>query len=205
MNPRSPFLPILGLIMVLSVLAGCAAVDQNISLNYAPADRPFGRHEGEIVVSRVDPPSSVQNSKGEWIIGSLNNVHGVHQADLLSDRSLGEWITDAMVLELKHAGFTATPAPSLPATVSRGLLITDIKVSLNVDEGLASDQIKHELTFNVAVFLNGAKVKTFTVDSRDNSTVLTDSRESKEKIMLQSLQDALQQIIPDIIARIEKK
>lgn len=205
MNPRYPFLPILGLIMVLSVLSGCATVDQKIALNYAPVDRPFGGHDGEIVVSRVTPPSSVQNSKGEWVIGSLNNVHGVHRADLLSDRSLGEWITDAMVLELKHAGFTATSVPSLPAAVSRGLLITDINVLLYVNKGLASDQIKHELTFNVNVFLNGAKVKTFTVASRDNSTLLTDSRETKEKIMLQSLQAAMQQILPDIIAQIGKK
>jgi hypothetical protein len=191
--------------MVLSGLAGCATVDQKIALNYAPVDRPFGRHDGEIVVSRVEPLSSVQNSKGEWIIGSINNVHGVHRADLLSDRSLGEWITDAMVLELKHAGFSAASAPSLPAAVSRGILITDINVFLNVNKGLASDQIKHELTFNVEVFLNGAKAKTFTVTSSDNSTLLTASREAKEKIMLQSLQDAMQQIIPDIIALIEKK
>jgi hypothetical protein len=43
------------------------------------------------------------------------------------------------------------------------------------------------------------------VASRDNSTLLTASRETKEKIMLQSLQDAMQQIIPGIIALIEKK
>ncbi|MDR3578560.1 MAG: hypothetical protein P4L44_01210 [Oryzomonas sp.] len=205
MNPRSPFLLFLGLIMVLSGLAGCATVDQKIALNYAPLDRPFGRYDGEIAVSLAAPPSTVQNSKGEWIIGSINNVHGVHRADLLSDRPLGEWITDAMVLELKHAGYTVTSAPSLPAAVSRGILITDINVVLNVNKGLTSDQIKHELTFNVEVFLKGAKVKTFTVDSRDNSTLLTASRETKEKIMLQSLQDAMQQIIPDIIALIEKK
>jgi hypothetical protein len=191
--------------MVLSSLASCAAVDQKIALNYAPVDRPFGRHDGEIVISRVEPLSSVQNNKGEWIIGSLNNVHGVHQADLLSDCSLGEWITDAMVLELKHAGYTITSAPSLPAAVSRGILITDINVFLNVNKGLISDQIKHELTFNTEIYLNGAKVKTFTVASRDNSTLLIASRETKEKIMLQSLQDAMQQIIPDIIALIGKK
>jgi hypothetical protein len=205
MNSRSLFLLIPGLIMVLSALAGCATVDQKIALNYAPVDRPFGRHDGEIVVSRVEPPSSVQNSKGEWIIGSINNVHGVHRADLLSDRSLGEWITDAMALELKHAGYTVTSAPSLPAAVSRGILITNINVFLDVNKGLASDQIKHGLTFNVEVFLNGAKVKTFMVASNDNSTLLTASRETKEKIMLQSLQDDMLQIIPDIIAQIEKK
>jgi hypothetical protein len=205
MNPRFLNLLITVLIMVLPGLTGCATVDQKIALNYAPVDRPFDRHDGEIVVSRVEPPSSVQNSKGEWIIGSINNVHGVHLADLLSDHSLGEWMADAMVLELKHAGYSVTSAPSLPASVSRGILITNINVHLNVDKGLVSDQVKQELTFNVEVFLNGAKVKTFSLASRDNSTLVTASKETKEKIMLQSLQDAMQRIIPDIVALIEKK
>lgn len=207
MNPRIPFpTPLfLGLLLVVSTLSGCATVDQKIALNYAPLDRPFGSHNGEVVVSRIDPPSAVQNNRGEWIIGSLNNVHGVHQADLLSDRSLGEWITDALLLELKHAGYTVTSAPSLPGDVSRGILITNINVYLDVNKGLVSDQTKHELRFNVEVFLNGAKAKTFTVVSRDNSTLLSAAKETKEKIMLQSLQDAMQQVVPDIIALIEKR
>jgi len=207
MSPRTRFLAtfITGAVLVFSGLSGCATVDQKISLNYAPTDRSFGNHNGEIVVSRLDPPSAVQNSRGEWIIGSLNNVHGVHRADLLSDRSLGEWISDALVLELKHAGYTVTSAPALPGDVSRGALITDINVHLDVNKGLVSDQIKHELKFNVGVFLNGAKVKTFTVVSHDNSTLFTAAKEDKEKIMLKSLQDAMQQIVPDIIALIEKK
>jgi len=207
MNPRIPFLPALfmGALIALSALAGCAAVDQKIVLNYAPTERSFGNHNGEIVVSRLDPASAVKNNKGEWIIGSLNNVHGVHQADLLSDLSLGEWISDALLLELKHAGYTVTSAPSLPDGVSQGVLITGINVYLDVNKGLVSDQIKHELKFNVDVYLNGAKAKTFTVVSRDNSTLLTAAKENKEQIMLKSLQDAMQQIVPDIIALIEKK
>jgi len=207
MNSRNLFSAtlLLGALLVFSGLSGCAAVDQKIALNYAPTDHPFGNHNGEIVVSRIDPPSAVKNSKGEWIIGSLNNVHGVHQADILSDRSLGEWISDALLLELKHAGYTVTSAPSLSGGVSRGVLITDINVYLDVNKGLVSDQIKHELKFNVDVFLNRSKVKTFTVVSRDNSTLFTAAREDKEKIMLKSLQDAMQQIVPDIITLIEKK
>lgn len=207
MNSRFP-LPatlLLGALLVFSGLSGCATVDQKIALSYAPAGRPFGNHNGEITVSRLDPPSAVKNSKGEWIIGSLNNVHGVHQADLLSDRSLGEWISDALLLELKHAGYTVTSAPSLPGGVSRGILITDINAYLDVNMGLVSDQSKHELRFNVDVFLNGAKAKTFTVVSRDSSTLFTTAKENKEKIMLTSLQNAMQQIVPDIIALIEKK
>jgi hypothetical protein len=207
MASRLPILSLLflGAFMALSCLSGCATVDQKIVLNYSPTDRLMGRHNGEITVSRIDTPSFIKNSKGEWIIGSINNVHGVHQANILSDRSLGEWITDALLLELKRAGYTVVYASVLPTGTPNGVLITDIKVSLNVDNGTFSDEAKHELKFNVDVFLNGAKVKTFTVASSNKSTFLSASKEDEEKIMLQSLQDAMQQIVPDITALIGKK
>jgi hypothetical protein len=196
---------LLGGLIALSALPGCTTVDQNIALRYAPIDRPYGQHSGEIVISRIDPPPA-RNSKGEWIIGSINNAYGIHQADLLSDRSLGEWISEALLLELKHAGYTVISAAALPPGAPRGILISDIKASVDVNQGAVTDEVKHELKFNVDAFLNGSKVKTFTMASRDNKTVpLSISVEEKEKILIQSLQDTMQQIIPEIIALTDKK
>ncbi len=208
MKTNKLYLPIIlmGGLIALSGLPGCTAVDQNIALRYAPVDRPYGQHSGEIVISRVDPPSPARNSKGEWIIGSINNAYGIHQADLLSDRSLGEWISEALLLELKHAGYTVISAAALPPGAARGILISDINASVDVNQGAVTDEVKHELKFNVEAFLNGSKVKTFTMASRDNKTVpLSISVEEKEKILLQSLQDTMQQIIPEIIALTDKK
>jgi len=187
------------------MLAGCATVDQKIGLNYAPVDRPFGRHSGDIAVARQDPAQPQRNSKGEWIIGSLNNVHDVHQADILSDRSIGEWITDALLLELKHAGYTVTYTAALPQGAPHGIVINDINAFLNVKKGTVSSDSKHELKFNVDAYVNGTRVKTFTVSSRDKSTILATSREALEKIMLQSIRDAMVQIVPEIISLIDKK
>lgn len=193
-------------VSLLAALAGCATVDEKIGLNYARQHHSLDRHSGEIFVSRVESKPYTQNGYGEWIIGSINNVHGVHQADLLSDRSLGEWITGAVLQELRQAGYTATATPTLPSTAARGIVVSDIDVVMNVNRGVASADMKHELKFNVSVFLNGIKAKTFSVASRDDRTVpFFASKEDKEKIMLQSLQDAMKQVIPDIIALIDKK
>jgi hypothetical protein len=208
MNTRKLSLPIilLGGFIALSVLSGCATVDRKITLNYAPVEQSFGQHSGEIAISRIDPPSTARNSRGEWIIGSINNVHGVHQANLLSDRSLGEWISEALLIELKHAGYTAVCTAELSPGAPRGILINDINAFVNIDQGAVSDEVRHELMFNVDVFLKGAKLKTFTLASRDKKTVpLSMSNEENEKIMLQSLQDIIQQIIPEIIALTDKK
>lgn len=208
MSIRSLSLPVvlLGGFITLSGLFGCATVDQKIGLNYAPVNRSFGRHNGDIAVSRVEAQNASKNSKGEWIIGSLNNVHGVHQADLLSDRSLGEWITEALLLELKHAGYSATYTAKIPSSTARGILISEINSFSHINQGTVSAEVKHELKFNVDIFLNGFKAKTFTVASRDSKTLpLSTSKEDKETIMLQSLQDAIQQIIPEIIALTDKK
>ena len=199
-------LVILTICLALAGLGGCAVVDQKIGLTYARPDHSPVRHSGDITVTRVSPSPAAKNSSGKWIIGSLNNVHGVHQADLLSDRSPEEWITDALLHELRQAGYTATYAETPPAAVARGIAITGINTFLTVNKGAVSTDTRHELKFNVEVYVNGDKIKTLTVSSRNDRTVpLNASQKDKERIMLQSLQDAMQQTIPDIIALIDKK
>ena len=192
--------------LALAGLAGCATVDQKIGLNYARPNDSLIKHSGSISITRVVPQPTVRNSSGEWIIGSLNNVHGVHQADLLSDRSPEEWITDALLHELRQAGYTATYSEALPVAVARGIAITNISSFLTVNKGTVTADTRQELKFNVEVFLNGDKVKTFTVASRDDRTLpFNASKEEKERIMLQSLQDAMQKTIPEIMTLIDKK
>ena len=199
-------LVILTICPTLAGLGGCAVVDQKIGLTYARPDHSLVRHSGDITVTRAVPRPTPRNSSGEWIIGSLNNVHGVHQADLLSDRSPEEWISDALLHELRQAGYTATYAEALPAAVARGIAITGINTFLTVNNGAVSTDTRLELKFNVEVYVNGDKIKTLTVASRDDRTVpLNASQKDKERIMLQSLQDAMQQLIPDIITLIGKK
>jgi hypothetical protein len=197
---------ILASCLALSGLGGCTTIDQKIGLNYARNYDSLVRHSGEISVTREATQSAVKNSRGEWIIGSLNNVYGVHQADLLSDRSPEEWITDALLHELRQAGYTATYAESFPAAVARGITITNINAFLVVNKGTVSTDTKQELKFNLEIFLNGDKVKTLTVASRDNRTVPLDaSKEEMERIMLQSLQGAMQRIVPEVMTLIDKK
>jgi hypothetical protein len=192
--------------LVLVLINGCAAVDQKISLNYTRPEFQPVRHSGEITVSRSSSKPPARNAGGEWIVGSLNNTYGVHQADLLSDRSTDEWVTEALLYELRQAGFSAVYADRLPHAAPRSLSITNITVVLNENEGLVSAETKHELKFNVEVYLNGDKAKTFSVASRDDRTVaFSASRVELEKIMLQSLQDAMRKVIPDIITLIDKK
>ncbi len=191
---------------ILGVISGCATVDQKIGLNYARQNDSIVKHSGDVIVSYVDSSSLSKNASGEWIIGSLNNVHGVHQADLLSDRSPGEWIAQALLHELQQSGYNVSKVIVLPATAQRGLLVSDIELIFQVNKGNISTDTRQELKFNVSVFRNGSRTKTFSVATRDNRTIpLVASVEDKEKIMLNSLQDAMKQIIPDIITLIDKK
>lgn len=189
----------------LAALGGCATIDQKIGLNYARQNDSIVKHSGEVVVTYSDSSTLSRNSAGEWIIGSLNNVHGVHQANLLSDRSPGEWIAQALLYELRMAGYSASLAPVLAGS-SRGIQVSDIELVFQVNKGVVTADTRQELKFNVNVFRGGSKVKTFTVASRDNRTFpVTASAEDKEKVMLVTLQDAMRQLMPDIITQIEKK
>jgi len=192
--------------LALSTLGGCAIVDQKVGLSYARPELYLNRHTGDIALLRPAPPAPGRNSNGDWVIGSLNNVHGVHQADLLSDRSTAEWIADALLYELKQAGYQASYMDALPQGVARGVAVTGIRTDISVNRGNVSSDARHDLRFNVDVYLNGDRAKTFTVSSRDERTVpFTASREELESILLQSLQEAMKRLVPDIIALIDKK
>jgi hypothetical protein len=205
-SPLIRLLLVVASCQVLTITGGCAFVDQKIGLNYARPDQSPVRHSGEISVTRAAARPSPRNGAGEWIVGSLNNVHGVHQADLLSDRSPEEWITDALLHELRQAGYTASYAESFPLAARHGLAVTGVSVFLTVNKGAVSAETRNELKFNIEVYRNGDRLKTFTVASRDDRIVpFNASKEEKERIMLQSLQDAMQSTLPEIIALIDKK
>lgn len=207
MNRRFPIIrSVLCALLLLAGMCGCATVEQKIALEYAPRERAFGRQSGEIAVSRADTPQFVRNSRGEWIIGSLNNVHGVHQADLLADRNQGEWVSEALLLELKHSGYTVTPQTPLAPDTARGIQIRDLKSSLQVNQDLFSSTVKQELKFNVDLYLNATKAKTFSVASRVSYTLpLKASPEETGKILLQSMQDAMQQVMTEVSALFDRK
>jgi hypothetical protein len=197
---------ILACLTTLTGLGGCAAVDKKISLNYSRHNQSVVKHSGEVTVSLIESKPFLKNSYGDWIVGSLNNAYGVHEADLLADRTLGEWITEALLHELRQAGYTTAATAVLPASAAHGIIISDIDVVLHINKGVFSTDTRHELKFNVSIFRNGIKTKTFSVASRDDRTVpLTASKEELEKILLQSLQDALQHITPEIFTLIDKK
>jgi hypothetical protein len=197
---------LLGMLFILASLSGCATVDQKIALNYSPINRTFGQHNEAVVVARIESTPFVRNTRGEWIIGSLNNVHGVHMAALLADSNQGEWITEALLLELKHAGYSATYKTPLPAGTIFGIQISNINAFMNVNRDLVSTEIKQELKFTVDLFLNGARIKSFAVASRTNQTVaLTASEDENAMIMLQALQDAMQQVMTEVHAQTSKK
>ena len=192
--------------LLLATLSGCATVDQKITMNYSPIDRGFGRHTETVVVSKTESTPFARNNKGEWIIGSINNVHGVQMADLLADRNQGEWITEALLLELKHAGYSATCKNPLPIGTAFGIQLSNINAFMNLNRGLVSTEIKHELKFNVDLFLSGVKIKSFAVASRTSQTVsLKASENESAMIILQTIQDAMQQVMSEVNAQTSKK
>jgi len=188
-----------GIFLTLAGLSGCAAVDQKVFLNYSPINRGFGQHNEAVVVSQTDSAQFVRNSKGEWIVGSINNVHGVRMADLLADHNQGEWIAEALLLELKHAGYSATFKTPIPPGTAFAIQISNINAFMNVNKDIVKTDIKQELKFNVDFFQSGTRVKSFTVASRTNQTVAFNaSEEEKAAIMLQGLQDAMQQVMSEV-------
>ena len=203
----APAFPLITLVLLLlASFTGCATTDQRLDFNYAPGNSTLGRQDGSISVSRNDTGAFTRNNRGEWIVGALNNVHGVHEADLVSDNNQGDWLSEALILELKRTGFTVTGKPPAPPAAGIGIQLNDIKASMNVNSGIFSSDIKQELTFSVDFFNNGSKVKTFTVAARAGQTVLFRASSTETTaILTQTVQDALHQVLSELRSQLGKR
>jgi len=188
------------LLLLTTLLNGCSVVDQKIVLNYAPLEKTFSRQNATITISRTDPGQPVK-AGNDWIVGALNNVYGVRQADLLANRSTADWVTDALLFELKRIGYNVHPVKAIPAETRYAIHLSEINAFMHITRGNVSCESKQELKFNVDLYLNGVKTKTLSVLSQDNQTLpMKISKEKKEKIMSASLQDAMLQLLPEITA-----
>ncbi len=184
------------LLIILSLsIFGCATVDEKIILKYEPSPNIYERRSGVINISKA-LQSQKQSNNGDWLVGSLNNANGVKRASLFANRSNVDFIVDAIMVELKQIGYT--PKIKQKPT-GNAIFISDISSFFNVNKGLVTYDLEHKITFNVDLYRNGQKVKSFLVFYQDSETVPPVKVSSQEEKMLtKSAQKAVTQIIKEL-------
>lgn len=117
---------LLVMIGLFSVVTGCAFGNRHATLIYPPEEGSKNSGSG---VAEASPAPAVtgesiillqfadKRSKGR-VIGEVQNTFGMHTADVVTEDSVAEWVTGALDMELRKAGYEVINGEDLegPAT-----------------------------------------------------------------------------------------
>ncbi len=124
------------LVMVgfFSVATGCAFGNRHATLVYPPEEESKDPGPG---VAEASPAPAVtgepiillqfadKRSKGR-VIGEVQNGFGMHTADVVTEDSVAEWVTGALEMELRKAGYEVIDGEDLESPATGPVVIGEV-------------------------------------------------------------------------------
>jgi hypothetical protein len=173
----------------LSLMIGCAAVDQSINFLYQPT--AFGKGgSGDIYLSQSFHPSSGRPT-AQWVIGKTKNSADKDSGNILTARSPADIAMDAFSQELKASGYNVITVDDLPVGVAKGIRLASVEIRMEEFDRLYKVDAKCTVKVSVEPWRNGSAVKRLDYESSYSDSTLLD----REMILLKSLQNALQELM----------
>ncbi|MDA8430886.1 MAG: hypothetical protein M0T70_16650 [Geobacteraceae bacterium] len=196
------FLGIVALFIPVA-LAGCAAADKNVRLDYQPTVNAVGG-KGELYVAITAEKSPLAGrSDVEWVLGEVKDSDGKRTGKVLSAMAPKDLVADAFIQELKAAGYKVSVVPALPANVAKGLDFTGITLTVDEVEGLAMAQAKGALRVKVSVWKGGAKLKQLDYEEASSISALRADSKVLDKTLHETVVSCTRRAIPDILQALE--
>lgn len=200
------------IMLFLFLFSGCAYVDQKVVLTYSPINAAKGGRGDLFIVKPVDNLSNRKKENG-LVIGTVKSGLGVRTADVVTSDNAADWVTMALIQELRSAGYNVKPVKNFPERTSKGVQITLHELFVDQDTGLATIGAITDLKFNIDVYRDNNKISTINVAAKgDDRTikvndvfgVIGSSAEIKGLSLKRALNSAMQQSIPQIVNMLEQ-
>jgi hypothetical protein len=196
---------ILGIVALLVpvALAGCATADKNVRLDYHPTiDAVGGTGELYVAIS-AERDSLAKRSGVEWILGEIKDDDGKPLGKLLTNMEPKGLVADAIIQELKAAGFKVKVVQSLPTDAAKGLVFSGITLKLNEVEGVVKAQAKGSVQVKMEVWKGGAKVKQLDYEEATSNSVMRTNTENLDKTLQETVTAVTRRAIPDLMQALE--
>jgi hypothetical protein len=164
--------------LMASLVAGCGFKDQRVDLTYV-ADKTPG---------------------GLWILGRVNGT----EAAVVTGDSVDDWFLNALEKELSAAGYRVKTVTGLPHDAVKALKPSLLKISADQTLSLIKAATVVRLKLSVEVWKEGKLVKTVSVSAGNEDEGIDHSAGHLSHLLLTTLQNAMKNIVPDLIGALEK-
>ena len=220
--------------LFLSALAGCASVDQNLSL-HKKGDF-IAKKEQRVIylaiandalkdLSRVIKPemrlsmtgkrpkvranggasANLEDVAGKWVVITEKNERGQKLGVTLMPLPLDKLIMGELEKELKAKGYAVIPVNTLPTNVEKGIAIS----AMSVDTEQVTDLLEVEGRCTVKVclrmWLKGSRVKQLNYEAGLSDASLFNKKGLAIKMVHATLHTLIIKALPDIVKELGSK
>jgi hypothetical protein len=186
--------------LIVALLAGCSSVDQRINLTYDVAGGAKGGSGELFIAGPEEVYNAVKKPSGEVIIGSVQGTN----RDIVAINNIEHWINLALADELRVAGYDVKPVNKLSGNAARGIKVIVSKIAANQTADLMTVTTMADMKISVEIWKKGTRVTTQGITVTNEKKGINHSEKPIEIIMKETLQNALQQLLPTIINTLEK-
>lgn len=183
-----------GILVTLSLasaiaFSGCAFGNRNLKLVY----------DKEAVTTPYELSKKVEASIGHFEnlhgneIGCVRNAYGWKTAKVLAKRDPGEWIKEALELELKRAGCTINPESRIKIDGQVNKLYTDVYMKYD-----------SQVNFLIRIHQDGRIIYREAFTGNATSGAFWADAKEYGKASNNALEDALRNAVPKIITKLEE-
>jgi hypothetical protein len=183
--------------LFLLIAAGCVTSEKRVDLTYARFVNTKGGSGQVFVAEPVMKQHPATLPSGGRIVGKAEG------ADIIVNEDPAKWLLSALVQELSAAGYEVRTVPALPAGVSKGVEPTVLTLSADQSSGVVIVTTVTAIKLEAQLWKNGQIIKTLTAGARDHEEGRDGSSEPIRSALEKTLQQAMQELIPDIVKGLE--
>lgn len=181
------------------LLTNCASYEKQVSLTYDPTFL-FAGGGGEVDVA--EPVIEARLEKlpgGKVVLGAVQDSI----TQIVTTDNISEWVKDALVQELYHAGYKVNKIASRRPKAQKTVLLRLVSLSGNqYPDGLMVGTYT-QIGIRAEVWQRGGLVKTITATASAQERGVNRSGGPVSKSLRETLQSALEQLVPGIIDSLE--
>lgn len=188
---------LIGLLTVLT--AGCAQVTHKVDVLYSPLATYRGGSgplELAVINARLD---NVSDPSIRWVIGNIKNAEGGVTGDIISSIRPQDVLTDAFKQELAATGYDVSFSKVFDKFTGKGIAFTDISVQLEEVPSLAKLESSCTILLKMDLWKSGTVIKHLEYRSRLSDIAVVDRDQLPGSLFQKSIQETMQQAVPDII------
>lgn len=181
------------------LLTGCASYEKQINLSYEPI-LVFTGGNGEVHVAGpiIDAPLK-RLPGGKVLLGTVKQSI----TQMVTTDNVSEWVRNAVVEELYHAGYRVNADARLSQKGQKEVLLRLVSLSGNQYSNALILSTYIQVGLSAEVWKEGHLVKTLTATAGGEQQGIDRSAAPVSRAFRNTLQSALEQLIPDIISNLE--